>query len=796
MAPSPTSSQVLFSASQIASALGWRRQRAQRALAGIAADGVLVLGGNEAQAFALKSLPIRLINTLRAEASRQGYESIERLIAFPPRRWVPAAPLARQSPAAIERAQKLRAALTPALERSSNPGNRATHLAKDFLGRFKETMGYAITERHWIRLLERTLKRDGGAEDWGRVEIYLDDRPVPAAQTVASLEFKFEGLGLALGAVDNPQAPNDLQRALIWHKAFEDYEDLLATGNQASRVKRALVSAIFERAPWAGKTPSSLDRNFRNKYDRWIAGERMCNVLIDGREDSGPRRPIKITDDEVSHIAARALNCGGRLAQAWRELWNEGKLPRWAYELYTQNPLDKSYMPAAVRAVVGPMVERLQPAHQGTKTVRFKSPRVRRDWSGLDAGVLTQSDDLTTPILCYVPDGLGWYDLIQPQMLPFVDVRSLYIHIDGLLPKPTYSSLDIRRQIIRMHDQFGLTDFYFERGIWKRSLLIKGRDGKEVPPEELIPGLDSLGVKLSHALHPSAKVIEGMFNILQNKMERIRGFCGREQRKDRPDHITKWMAEVKTQKTHPSAYFLSYEELVKEIGKLIDTYNDEPQNGELLAGLSPREGFVRFFRSDLPIKLDASSRYLLATHRVPVVVRDGVRVTIAGQAYRYIGPQTGPLEGRRMFAWFDLEDPSSITLTDLDRKNPITVQRDILVPAYMEAADSPLSAALAQTQGHTKAVKMQYAELKKVHPQEFGGRQRRPVIVDKETAELGEAIAEQKAEGAQKLRRHDNDYATARRLAEQTGMPLTECTPLNVQIESMRRIAALNNSEP
>jgi hypothetical protein len=638
------------------------------------------------------------------------------------------------------------------------------------------------------------LERDGGAEDWDRLEIYLDDRPVAAAKD-ATRDFKFGGLELALAAVTNPLDPTDLERAFIWQKAFEDYEALLEEGHRAKRVKRALVAALFHRATWAGKTPSSLDRTFRNKYERWITEERVTLALVDGRANSGPRRPVEITEEELQRIAARALNCGGRLSQAWRELWNEGKLPRWCYEYYSQNPQDKSYMPAAVRAVLRPMVERMEPAHQGPKTGRFKSPRVRRDWSDLAAGVLTQSDDLTTPVLCYIPDGQGWFDLIQPQMIPFIDTRSLYIHIDGLLPKPTYSSLDIRRQIIRLHDHFGLTDLYFERGIWKRSKLIRGNEGNEVPPEELIPGLESLGVKLSHALHPSAKVIEGVFNILQNKMERMRGFCGREQRKDCPDHIKKAMALVKARKAHPSEFFYSYEELVVEMGKLIDAYNDEPQNGKLLAGLSPREGFARFFRADPPIKLDASSRYLLSTHRVPVVVRDGVRLTIAGQAYRYIGAETGALAGRKMLAWFDLEDPSAITITDMDRKNPINVQREIVVPVYMESADSPLAAALAQTQGHARAVKMQYAQLRKVFPEEFGGRQRRPIVSDEATAALGEVIAAQKTSASQQRDRGDNDFATAKRLAAETGMPLTQGTPLRVQIESMRRIAALRGTE-
>ena len=193
---------ALFSASQIARALGWRRQRIQRSLAGVSPDGTLVIGGNPAAGFSLGRLPRVLVDMLQTEATRNGYDSIERMIGCPPLRWAPAVPLIRQSPAAIDRAQKLRAALSPALERSSDPAARDTHLAKEFLGHFREAVGYPISERQWLRLFHRTLERDGGAEDWGRVEIYLDDRPVAATER-STRDYRFDWLDLALNAATN-----------------------------------------------------------------------------------------------------------------------------------------------------------------------------------------------------------------------------------------------------------------------------------------------------------------------------------------------------------------------------------------------------------------------------------------------------------------------------------------------------------------------------------------------------------------------------------------------------------------
>ena len=160
-------------------------------------------------------------------------------------------------------------------------------------------------------------------------------------------------------------------------------------------------------------------------------------------------------------------------------------------------------------------------------------------------------------------------------------------------PAESFGSLDIVRSVVRLHDEFGLPpELYFERGTWQRSLVISGR-GDEVPWKQRVYGLRDLGVRLSHALDPSAKVVERVLGALQNRMERERGYCGRDERRDCPEAVAKGKRAVEAGRCHPGECFYSYADWVARLNVLCDAYNDEPQGGKMLAGLSPRQAFVQ-----------------------------------------------------------------------------------------------------------------------------------------------------------------------------------------------------------
>ncbi len=55
--------------------------------------------------------------------------------------------------------------------------------------------------------------------------------------------------------------------------------------------------------------------------------------------------------------------------------------------------------------------------------------------------------------------------------------------------------------------------------------------------------------------------------------------------------------------------------------------------------------------------------------------------TVCSESFVYHDKQTGRLIGQDVLAWFDPETPEHIVLTDMNRKNPILVERSAAVPA-------------------------------------------------------------------------------------------------------------------
>jgi hypothetical protein len=82
---------------------------------------------------------------------------------------------------------------------------------------YRRVFGHRVTSRHWRRLLKRTLGRDGGAENWSRLEIYLDESPArrsKAAIPVASVALR--PLQDLISSFQNPVAPTDLEKDCLW----------------------------------------------------------------------------------------------------------------------------------------------------------------------------------------------------------------------------------------------------------------------------------------------------------------------------------------------------------------------------------------------------------------------------------------------------------------------------------------------------------------------------------------------------------------------------------------------------
>src|SRR4051794_9931673 len=113
--------EALFTAAELARALGCAKQNVHNRLSAVPADGDKVVSGNLAKAWKLASLPPGLISKLGAIAARKNYRNVSQLILNPFVRYEicdasgRVLSVAEIAPNARERAFRLRSALLPLL---------------------------------------------------------------------------------------------------------------------------------------------------------------------------------------------------------------------------------------------------------------------------------------------------------------------------------------------------------------------------------------------------------------------------------------------------------------------------------------------------------------------------------------------------------------------------------------------------------------------------------------------------------------------------------------------------------
>jgi hypothetical protein len=247
-------------------------------------------------------------------------------------------------------------------------------------------------------------------------------------------------------------------------------------------------------------------------------------------------------------------------------------------------------------------------------------------------------------------------------------------------------------------------------------------------------------------------------------MEHELGYCGRNERVDAPETLRKQMAEVEARKVHPLKYFYSYEDWHRHFGEIVNQYNAAPQQGRILAGMSPDEALAKLAdANDPPMQFSAGLRYLLAHDKRQVkVTLNGVTFQVGKQKFNYRGNEIAHMVGQDVLAWFDPENPETLVVTDIQRRNPICVARSQQVSA-LECVTDPDSGRLAQELRRVAAqgsyMKARFTAVKSKFPMPH-----RRALADARTLQLGQQIEEQKTARKEKTVRVDRMRSQARRL--------------------------------
>ena len=736
-----------FTAAQLAAALGKAKRTVLASLQDVPASGQVMVSGNFADVWSLESLPARLRDELAAVAKARRHRDAAHLLSAPPQAWQPSVPLSEVAPHGLDKAAKLLRALARVLTLQTDLTRTSAGLEQIGLEDYLREFGFAITDRALRTLVKRTIARDGGAENFNRVELYLDERPARNAPAPSAPrpgdEVEFRELRDVIAMFKDATAPTGKELEYLWLRAFEIFEARIADGKPAKRTQRALVRFLFAVMPSLAKHEAALRKMFKRKLARWQANARRIEALADKRaEKSGfHRAPELLAEDRDALIAHGVLNCDGRVSQAWRELAAKGALSEELLSYYLSNPASKSYCPTRIREAVKYEVGMMADIHHGPRQAKLNGAHLFRDWSNVAPMDWLCADDATLEIYFYIPDGKGWFTLMRGQCLLMIDTRTLRVLGFALQPETNYNSRVIRTLITKICDEHGLPrkGFLFEKGIWKNSRILTGDAKADSSWPEAELGLRSLGLRFWHSQLPRSKPVERVIGAIQDLCEGEPGYVGPDEKREKFERIQRVKLLVEREQVHPSEHFRSLDEWVARLEEICADYNASKQDGKMTGGNSPDAAFEKFEkRDDPPTKLPAGCRYLLSHHKRPErVTGNGVTLRFGKQVYNYRNAETGKRIGQMVLAWFNPELPEIITITDMKRENAFTVERTQEVPA-MDAPPDLLAQEMGRIGDHMSYARTRYRTLKAKFSVPF-----RRGVPDNNTVTLGVEIATQ-----------------------------------------------------
>jgi hypothetical protein len=631
-------------------------------------------------------------------------------------------------------------------------------------------------------------------EQWNRLDLYVDDRPhaargpravrtFPAVRDAEKILFGYAS------QVRNSSLPTTDEKAVLWNVAFEQTIHLVPEGVTLRAARQAMRRALWKCGVTLAKNETSLGQLWRLKEEAWRNAGGSISALKDGRANSGNHRKPEIPQRDIDIVVGYSVKFDGRVSQAWRHVVENNLLSSNVQSYYEGAFFaSKSYVPRTIRDAVTAEVRMMRDIHHGQRAAKLNGAYITRDWSNVAAGDWYQADDVTLNNYYFAPDGKGGLALMRGQVLLMIDVRSTCILGFAILDSRNYNAHAIRTLITRTCDDHGLPrrGFYFERGIWESSKLLKGDAGAsqdDLTWTESEGGLHDLGLKFVHSCKPRSKPVERVIGQVQSLLEGQPGDAGRNEIKDGFERLQERKREVESGRAPASKYFYSADQWTERLVYFCEEYNHARNDGTMTRGLTPFQAWKNF-QSEPLVKLPPQARYLLSHHRRPVVVgRNGITLRFGKQNFVYRNEETGKLRGTRVLAWFNPELPDLLAVTDMDRENCFTVERAEEVPA-MDAPSDILRREMGRVAAHNGYAQQRYRTLAKI-----ADLNARPTIMDQDTATLGGDIAEQREEILTERQARGKRVSAGRAAMNSLGLPTHSGEDFDQeQIEAARRI--------
>lgn len=722
-----TTTSELVSVQQIAVAVGMNARTVRDSMAGVKPAGKVNRSGNLCDGFTFEQLPERFRDSIARQAEALRYRSPNALLADPKPQWKPETPLHRQPPEMIEHAHKLQRALAFFLQHRNNVALGEDNLTARAVADYEAAFGKPVSARHVREMISRVLERDGGREEFQRVELYLPHKAASDCgkdkTSYASKPVAFPLLEDAIQCVEDISAMTVAERSSVWRATLDEYCETVGQGEKPKRAKKMVLTFLQNRAPHLAVGWDALRKQFDFRLSAFHA-EGVAGLCDKRKGRSG--RPRKGTEDlspDELLLLSRANSVGGGISQAFRELHlgievTPGRVLQFSADFRAAYPFDprknKSYVPQSLRTKLRPLLKSIEPLNHGPKTARLAAPSIHRDWNKVAAGAWYQSDDETANHYVWFECEDGEYeyggmrfDVLRPQILPLVDVRTDYVLSVLLLCQRNYNSRAIRSLILKtcMDERVGMPfdGFYFEQGIWKSRNVQALVSWTEIDEAFSRAGLS---LRLRHATTPKAKIIERIFSQEQNKMQELPGYAGRDERNDGFERVRAFVASLKKvgqprkEEINPAAGLLSAEQYLDFLERAYERFNHEPQNGERLQGMSPAEAWEKLSGGRPHRLVPDSLRYLLATEQTarPVTVtREGICLRFGGEKrYFFENARLGLLIGEKVNVRWNPDFPDHVIVvhpaSDPHGQRPFTVPLDTRLDALNASEEDFLSA--------------------------------------------------------------------------------------------------------
>ena len=706
-----------YTAAEISRASGSiSRQGVAKLLAGIKPDTLRDVRGNkETSAWQFNSFPPALRERLEADARRQKFRNAETLLATPPGRWSPAVPLRDVAEDELNDAAKLRDVLTPFLRDQSRPAADRDAL---IAARYGDASGHVITADYARKLYQRTLDRDAGVGDYGRLEIYLSESPRQKAAPqwtpdTSNLADMLPALESRLAGITTPANPPEPVVRSVWHVAFEEYSRLVSDGAPEYRAARIVREFLHARAPFMPRNRDALLKSWNNKLPRWLVLEGMPGALGDLRGDNGRKIEVAEADVALLQHSIMTKNSGktragaiyARIDSAWRE-----EYPRFSEATRKLGKREGRCPRVVVRALNRVAVTGLAARRHGKRTLEELLGRTKCNRATLPSMHTWVADDLTGNLELASKNPDGSTSLFQPQIIAVMDVHSgKYVGWSGSQDKGPTSELvweafcDAVRRTGKIPHRMGLENGW----TFGRSNCINGKYNES--GEVIIAGLAEFGCEVFHfkPANPTSKgEIEKGFDLLQRRMERHPGYTGRIQRLDAPEQFRREQIEMrrKINPRDPATCRYDFPQGMRVIGKIINEHNATIQRCSL-AGRSPDQAFLEDQDHENPaICLSPRLQWMLFPKRRVTIKHNGVGpFQLFGIEVRVRGGNLASPEriGREYWAVVDNRAADCVTFMSLNFDDVFTEPLRPIVDKY-QSQTNPQSDAL-ETEYRTKA---------------------------------------------------------------------------------------------